>query len=179
MIVSCAPFPQCEVPGKGYVRHLYACCCFGSKELPVIFGISRSHIFLQCGYFPHHPVPTTYGSLFSVNSSLSLYNPCNNPEERASKTLFFLTLIPTDPTLLWFFALLHEISANRSPRSQELALQMYLGWGGEYLLLTTRTHASMHKCNFPGQAVLLSWTVGLAPIPTHVHKLSCCNGQWV
>lgn len=77
-------------------------------------------------------------SLFSVNSSLSLYNPCNNPEERARKTLFFLTLIPTDPTLLWFLALLQGISANRSLRSQELALGMYSRGEGDVRITRTQ-----------------------------------------
>lgn len=47
-----------------------------------------------------HPFLPPLVSLFSINSSQSLYNLCNNLGERASKTLFFLTLIPIDPILL-------------------------------------------------------------------------------
>lgn len=128
---------------------------------------------------PPSLVPTTSGSLFSVNLSLSLYNPCNNPEERASKTFFFLTLMPTDPTLLRFFALLHEISANRSPEARSWHCKCIQGEGRVSTVdhMYTHKHARMqfpstscpavmdsgssshpHTC---AQAVLLSWTVAL------------------
>lgn len=111
----------------------------GRKELPIIFAISWIMYFCNSVTSPTYPLfSPPLVSLFSVNSSLPLYNPCNNPEERASKTLFFLTLIPTDPTLLWFLALLQGISANRSLRSQELALGMYSRGEGDVRITRTQ-----------------------------------------
>lgn len=72
-----------------------------------------------------YPFPPPLVSLFSINSSQSLYNPCNNPGERASKTFFFLTLTPIDPILVWYLSLSQDISVNRILRSQELAFVMY------------------------------------------------------
>lgn len=111
-----------------YVRCIYACYCFGRIKATYyfIFGISKSRVFCSAvtSPTPHLLLPPLV-SLFSINSSQSLYNPCNNPRERASKTFFFLTLIPMDPILLWHCSPSQDILANRILGSQELALAMY------------------------------------------------------
>lgn len=75
-------------------RDLHVCFCFGRKMLHVIFGTSNA----VASPTPH-PLLSPLLSLFSIDSSQSLYNPCNHPAERAGETLFFLTLIPIDPIL--------------------------------------------------------------------------------
>lgn len=96
-------FTQCQMPimiMSGPFMHATA---LRERKLPIIlfFGISKSHVFCNAvtSPIPHLLLPPLV-SLFSINSSQSLYNPCNNPEERARKTFFFLTLIPMDRILL-------------------------------------------------------------------------------
>lgn len=99
----------------------------GEKRTTLLLAPAKVMYF--CGTVASSPAPHPFlpplVSLFSINSSQSLYNPCNNPGERAGKTLFFLTLIPIDPILVWYLSLSQDISANRILRSQEPALVMY------------------------------------------------------
>lgn len=86
-----------------YVSCFHESCCSGREEGHVIFGTSKSQVFLQCCCFSYlYPFLPPLVSLFPINSSQSLYNPCNNLGERAGKTLFFLTLMPMDPILVWY-----------------------------------------------------------------------------
>lgn len=103
---------------------------------------------------PPSPAPAT-SALFSIDSSQSLYNPCNHPAERAGETFFFLTLIPIDPILLRYLSL-HETAQCAEPseaRDRE--------WGA--------TPTVVGHAGLPGRAVQLSHTAALGTEPvSHV-----------
>lgn len=119
----------------------------GRKELPIIFGISWIMYFcnsVTSSTYPLFSPPLV--SLFSVNSSLSLYNPRNNPGERASKTLFVLTLLPTD--------LLYCDSSPYYKASQLTEASEAKNWPWE-CIPEVKGMCGSHAHHFPGQAVQL------------------------
>lgn len=117
-------FTWCKMPAMIMSCALMHVSALGRKNSRTLFLATVKFTSQPCCWFPSPP-HTPLVSLFSINSSQSLYNPCNNPGERARKTLFFLTLIPIDPVLQWYLFLSQGISANRMLQTQELAPLIY------------------------------------------------------
>lgn len=114
----------------------------GGKATHYFWHRQKIMHFCRAIAFPTpHPFLPSLVPLFSINSSQSLYNPCNNPGERAGKTLFFLTLIPIDPILVWYLSLSQDISANRILRSQELAFVIYSRGKWDAMPIGNQIHA--------------------------------------
>lgn len=135
---------ECEVPGTTTSGALMRAFALGAKGC-MFFLVTVSHVRLQSCCFPtsHQFLPTLV-SLFSINSSQSLCNPHNKQGERANKTLFFLTLIPTDPTRLRYLSLSQAIAAERILRSQELAFQC-IPEQGDVMPTGNQIHSRFHR----------------------------------
>ena len=72
----------------------------GEKRDTLFLAPAKVRYFCNAAASPTLTPSPPLVSLFPINSSQSLYNPCNNLGERAGKTLFFLTLMPMDPILV-------------------------------------------------------------------------------
>lgn len=134
-------FTWCKMPAMIMSCALMHVSALGGKNSRTLFlATVKFTSQLRCQFCspPHTPLV----SLFSINSSQSLYNPRNNPGERARKTLFFLTLIPIDPVLQWYLSLSQSISANRILQTQELALLIYSAGKWDTMPTTNQTQAT-------------------------------------
>lgn len=81
-------------------RDLHARDALGEHSYTLLLAPAEVMHFCNAAAPPLPPPPPPLVSLFSINASQSLYNPCDNPARgRAGEALFFLTLTPTDPAL--------------------------------------------------------------------------------